>query len=221
MTDALPPPPPIPDNVDAMLRPMTSWIEAAQDHVANNAPRLTSAAVHSAVPNAGPGGGLAATLIPDEPSGWLEQLRANLTIELLSFRHAARFAVTAAGLTMLTKSLHLDMGYWITLTAVIIMQAYPSATWQRAVQRVGGTLLGGAHRQRRHAILHGPVAVMLVIVPLGLVAMAARAVSYAIIVCITPMFILMTELFSHDGVLSPDLAGIRMVDNVIGAALVL
>ncbi len=75
--------------------------------------------------------------------GWLRQIRDNLTAGSLSLRHAVRFALTGAVLTMLTKGLRIEMGYWITITAVIILQAYPSATWQRAIQRVGGTLLGG------------------------------------------------------------------------------
>jgi hypothetical protein len=50
--------------------------------------------------------------------------------------------------------------------------------------------------------------------------MAFRGVTYALyIVCITPLFILITELVNRGGVLSPELGGLRMLDNLVGAAI--
>lgn len=185
------------------LRDAIAWTEAASRHLAGPAD-LTPPSL---------------AIVEDEPISRLAQLRNNLTIDSLSMRHALRFALTAAGLTMLTKALNLPMGYWITLTATIILQAYPSATWQRAIERVVGTLAGGVIATATVFVLHGPAAILAVIVPLSVLAMASRAASYALyIVCITPMFILITELFSNAGVLSPELAGVRMIDNVAGAA---
>jgi uncharacterized membrane protein YccC len=192
-----------PPEIALNLHHAMAWTEAARGHLAGPA--------DSALPGQ--------AIIEDEPIGWLAQLRNNLTFDSLSMRHALRFGLTAAGLTMLTKALALPMGYWITLTATIILQAYPSATWQRAIERVGGTLAGGLIATASAYLLHGPAAILVVIVPLSLLAMASRAASYALyMVCITPMFILVTELFSNGGVLSPELAGVRMIDNVIGAA---
>jgi hypothetical protein len=101
----------------AALRAATAWIQAAERHLAGSA--------ESAAPTSD-----AAVVQPDRR---LRKLRDNLTTDSLSLRHAARFALTGATLTMLTKGLHIEMGYWITITAVIILQAYPSATWQRAI----------------------------------------------------------------------------------------
>ena len=156
----------------------------------------------------------------DDRARYLDQLRNNLTLNSLSFRHAARFAVTGAALTLITNVLHLEMGYWITLTAVIILQAYPSATWQRAIQRVGGSIAGGLVAVGAAFILHGPAAMTLVIIPLSVFAMAFRSASYAIyILCITPLFILITELFDKGGVIAPSLGGLRVLNNLAGAAL--
>jgi uncharacterized membrane protein YccC len=187
----------------AALRAATAWIQAAERHLAGSA--------ESAAPTSD-----AAVVQPDR---WLRKLRDNLTTDSLSLRHAARFALTGATLTMLTKGLHIEMGYWITITAVIILQAYPSATWQRAIQRVGGTLLGGLIAAGAAFVLHGPAAIVIVVTPLSLLSMAFRGVSYALyIVCITPLFILITELVNRNGVLSPALGGLRMLDNLVGAA---
>jgi uncharacterized membrane protein YccC len=187
----------------AALRTATGWIDAAERHMTGSAEQ------------AAPTGDQGAA----QPDHWLRKLRDNLTTGSLSLRHAARFALIAAALTMLTKGLRLEMGYWITITAVIILQAYPSATWQRAIQRVGGTLLGGLIAAGAAFVLHGPAAIVIVVIPLSLLSMAFRGVSYTLyIVCITPLFILITELINRDGVLSPALGGLRMLDNVVGAA---
>jgi uncharacterized membrane protein YccC len=157
------------------------------------------------------------TVLPDDR---LRQLRDNLTAGSLSLRHAVRFALTGSALTMLTKGLRIEMGYWVTITAVIILQAYPSATWQRAIQRVGGTLLGGLIAAGAAFLLHGPAAIVIVVIPLSLLSMAFRGVSYAFyIVCITPLFILITELVNRGGILSPELGGLRILDNLIGAVI--
>ena len=178
-----------------------AWMDAASEHRAGAA-------------------GFAGAPASDDRPRYLDQLRNNLTFDSLSFRHAARFAVTGAALTLITNGLHLEMGYWITLTAVIILQAYPSATWQRAIERVGGSIAGGLVAVGAAFILHGPAAMTLVIIPLSVLAMAFRRASYAIyILCITPLFILITELFDKGGVIAPSLGGLRILDNLAGAAL--
>ncbi len=202
-------PAPAPAGDDALavaLRSADGWIEAAERRLAAPSDRA----------GAGPG--------PEEdgfqPSFWLRQLRDNLTSESLSLRHAARFALTGAALTMLTKGLRLEMGYWITITAVIILQAYPSATWQRAIQRVGGAVAGGLVAVAAAYFLHGPAEIVIVAIPLSLLSMAFRGVSYGLyVVCITPLFILLTELAARGGVLSPELGELRMPDNLVGAAI--
>lgn len=191
------------NSIAASLSHAIAWTEAAARHMAG--PMDTGTTDRA--------------IVQDARLDRLGQLRNNLSLDSLSMRHALRFGLTAASLTLLTKGLDLDMGYWITLTAIIIMQAYPSATWQRAVQRVAGTMVGGLIATIAVYVLQGPAAVLVVIAPLSLLAMAVQSASYALyIVCITPMFILITELFSHGGVLSPELGGVRMIDNVLGAA---
>jgi uncharacterized membrane protein YccC len=192
------------DAAAAALRAATGWIDAARRHLERPAEQAVPANDPDAV----------------QRDGWLRQIRDNLTAGSLSLRHAVRFALTGAVLTMLTKGLRIEMGYWITITAVIILQAYPSATWQRAIQRVGGTLLGGLIAVGTAFLLHGPAAIVIVVVPLSLLSMAFRGVSYTLyIACITPLFILITELVNRGGLLSPELGGLRILDNIVGAAI--
>ena len=202
-------PAPAPAGDDALagaLRSADGWIDAAERRLAAPSDRA----------------GAGAELDCDgfQPAGRLRQLRDNLTSDSLSLRHAARFALTGAALTMLTKGLRIEMGYWITITAVIILQAYPSATRQRAIQRVSGTVLGGVIAVGAAAFLHGPSEIIIIVIPLSLLSMAFRGVSYGVyIVCITPLFILITELVADGGVLSPALGELRMLDNLVGATI--
>lgn len=159
-------------------------------------------------------------LMRGTPRRLLGELLDNLAPASLALRHAARFAVVGAALTLLDVSLGLDYGYWITLTAVIILQTYPSATWLRAVQRVTGSVIGGVVAAVASLALHTPAEMTLVIVPLSIVAMAFRFASYLVyIACITPLFILITGLFSQAGEASAALVGTRVVDNLVGASV--
>lgn len=147
-------------------------------------------------------------------------LRENLSWGSLSCRHAARFAVTGSGLTALTDLLGLPHRHWITLAAVIVLQTYPSATLQRALARVGGTIAGGAIAAAAAVMLEGPAGAMLVMVPLSLLAMVVRSASYALyVMCVTPLFLIMTELYADGGVFSSGLSIERLADNLTGAAI--
>lgn len=147
-------------------------------------------------------------------------LRENLSWSSLSCRHAARFAVTGSGLTALTNVLGLPHSHWITLAAVIVLQTYPSTTLQRALARVGGTIVGGAIAAAAALMLDGPAEAMVVMVPLSLLAMTVRSASYALyVICVTPLFLVMTELYADSGIFSSGLSIERLADNLVGAAI--
>lgn len=157
---------------------------------------------------------------PEQHGSYFRQLCENITFASLSFRHALRFGMTAAILTLITKLLHLEYGYWITLSAIIVLQAYPSATWKRAAQRIEGSTVGGIIATASVFFLNGPLEIMLVIFPLSILSMALRGANYALyVLCITPLFILMTELLNQGGILKPELAWMRIFYNILGPSL--
>lgn len=190
--------------VSGPLQQTASWIEAARQHLAGIAD----------------GPGTAARVGHDIAKNRLTQLRDNLTFESLFLRYAARLAVLAACLTLLVNGLRLEKGYWITLTAVIVLQPYPSATWERAVQRVAGSIAGGMIAAGAVLVLRRPAEVLLAIVPLSVLGMAFRAASYTMyILMITPLFILITDQLHSAGMPGELLPGLRIIDNLIGASL--
>ncbi len=72
----------------------------------------------------------------------IETLRANLTQNSPFGRLAPRVAGTLALATILGGILPTQHGYWIAMTAVILLRPDFSQTFLRSIGRIGGTLLG-------------------------------------------------------------------------------
>jgi len=167
---------------------------------------------------------LIATAAPEpkaapRPAIWAV-LRTNLTLTSLACRHALRLAIAAAVAVWLADWFAIERGYWIGITAVVILQPYVAATWQRAFERVAGSVLGGLIAAGLGLVLTGPMAVVAVVFPLSVITLAVRGVNYALFVLfLTPQFVLIAELFQTGGVPSWQLAGIRGLDSVLGGML--
>ncbi len=71
-------------------------------------------------------------------------LRANLTLRSVFFRHALRMGVTLALATALYRitALPIERGYWIALTALLVLRPDFATTFTRGIARLLGTLIG-------------------------------------------------------------------------------
>lgn len=71
-------------------------------------------------------------------------LRANLNLRSTTFRHAIRLGVALALTTALYRVIPLPVqrGYWMTLTALLVLRPDFSSTFTRGIARFLGTLLG-------------------------------------------------------------------------------
>lgn len=69
-------------------------------------------------------------------------LRASLTPRSVAFRHAVRMAVCLTGTLALSRLLNLPHGYWLPMTAAIVLRADFAATFNFGLLRVLGTGLG-------------------------------------------------------------------------------
>ncbi|MDP8033117.1 YccS family putative transporter [Pasteurella atlantica] len=58
------------------------------------------------------------------------------------FRHAIRLSIVVFVCCSIVQIFHLELGYWILLTAILVCKPNYSATKKRLVQRILGTLLG-------------------------------------------------------------------------------
>ncbi|MGN6390978.1 MAG: FUSC family protein [Gemmatimonadales bacterium] len=155
---------------------------------------------------------------PEPPLPWLAPLRASLAADSLVLHYALRLAIVAAAAVALVAAFHLRRGYWMTLTAIIILQPYLGSTSIRAVQRVLGTVVGGALTAGLAALFHAPLAILVLAFVGSVVSVALLPLNYtAYSIFLTPTFVLLAEAGAGDW----HLAGLRILNTVLGGALAL
>ncbi|MEW5834231.1 MAG: FUSC family protein [Pseudomonadota bacterium] len=72
----------------------------------------------------------------------LATLRANLNPRSVAFRHAVRSAACLGVAWAVARHLHLPHGYWVPMTAAIVLRPDFAATFNFGLLRVVGTVLG-------------------------------------------------------------------------------
>ena len=153
-----------------------------------------------------------------EPRALLAPLRSVLALDSLVLRHALRVAIVTAAAVWLAGALHLARGYWVTVTAVIILQPYTGVTTQRAVQRVIGTVLGGILTAGLGALFHDIRAILVLSFIFAAVSVALLPVNYtAFAIFLTPTFVLLAEASAGDW----HLATVRVINTLLGGAIAL
>jgi uncharacterized membrane protein YccC len=161
--------------------------------------------------------------LPDAPhplreASPLDVLRGNLNFRSVTFRHALRVGVTAAAATALAHLLGVQRGYWITLTALIVLQPSAGATWVKGMQRIGGTVAGGLAAAGVMALVHDPRMLLAVVFVLAAAAVSVLQVNYGVYsALLTPTFVLLAETTAADR----HLPGIRVVNTLLGGVLAL
>jgi uncharacterized membrane protein YccC len=157
--------------------------------------------------------------------GWRERLLgplgANLNGQSSHLRHAGMAGF--AGFLCLAYTLHDEHEYerWLTITLLVTMQPHFSLTWQRMLERIGGTVLGGLVASGLSLLLHTPLTVSLAMFPLAVIAFTLRRVSFGLfLAALTPMIILLVES-STPGASEIDIALMRALYTVIGGVLAL
>jgi uncharacterized membrane protein YccC len=146
--------------------------------------------------------------------------RANLGFGSIAFRHALRVAVTAAAAVLATRLFDINRGYWISITAIVVLQPYMVETWRRTFDRIAGSVLGGLVAAWLMQQAGTPLHVALMLFPLSVFAFALRSVNYALfMLCMTPLVVLIAELFQTGGIGDAHLASLRALDSLLGGAL--
>ena len=151
---------------------------------------------------------------PDEPPS----LRDVLSLSSAEVRHAVRLALVATAAQLLANTLRLQRSYWVTLTSVLVLQPHAVATVRRALQRVGGTVIGGIVAALIARYAHrSPVALPLLFL-MASTGVALRRVNYAVFAAlITPVFVLLAEVNAG----TTHLTEVRILDTLLGGALAL
>ncbi|HEX3235761.1 MAG TPA: FUSC family protein [Gemmatimonadales bacterium] len=162
--------------------------------------------------------GIVAVGTPEPRTSPFDAVRAVLAPDSVILRYALRLALVTAAAVWLTWALDLRRGYWVTITIVIILQPYTGATTLKAMQRVLGTVVGGALTALLGAFFHDSWAILGLAFVLSATCVALLPLNYAAFsVFLTPTFVLLAEANAGDW----HLAGLRIINTLIGGALAL
>jgi uncharacterized membrane protein YccC len=121
-------------------------------------------------------------------------VRQNLSWDSAPMRHAARTAVIATPVLGWTTIYGGPFSHWATITMVLCLQPYFSATWLRAAERIVGTAVGGVVAAGIGFFARSELVLAGLMLPLAMLAFSIRAVSFgAFIAVITPLIVLLIE----------------------------
>lgn len=131
----------------------------------------------------------------------------------------ARVAVGCALAGWVSLAAGVGHPYWAVVTAASIYQANTTLSWQRAVQRTLGNVLGLAVFFALLPLIHtGHLAMVLLALGFQVGAEALITRNYWLgSVCVTPMALLLTEFGNH--LPARTLISDRLVDTLVGAAV--
>jgi uncharacterized membrane protein YccC len=167
--------------------------------------------------SAGSGLGDAAGVGRREPL--LTALRANLDWSSAMFRHALRTMAIAAPALAIAANWHGSFARWLPITVILTIQPFYATTWQRALERTAGTVLGGFIGAALALLAATPLALVALLFPLSVIGFSARQVSYgAYVACLTPQLVILVELLDP-GHSSWEIAIMRALFTVLGGAV--
>jgi uncharacterized membrane protein YccC len=165
--------------------------------------------------------GLPASDKPPDPM-WRQVVattRANLSWQSDALRHALRNAATAAPAFFITLNWPAPYEHWLTITLVMTMQPFVALTYARALERVGGTIVGGLIAAVVATFCTTPLAIAAALFPLAIIALSVRPASFGLfIACLTPLVVLLSEL-GQPGTSQLTIAAMRALYSVIGGGL--
>ncbi|WP_431280612.1 FUSC family protein [Humitalea sp. 24SJ18S-53] len=214
-----------PDPPRAEAAPLLGWIAAHPDPATAGTappgdladPLLARIAAGLATTDIAP---LAADApAPPWPEAVFGPLRDNLTTESVILRHAARCAVLAGGALLWSLLWPHPFQQWLTLALVLTMQPFVAVTWQRALERILGTLAGAAVAAGLALLVVGTPAHAVAYLLICGIAFTLRGVSYGLfIACLTPCLLILTEARLHDATMW-DIAAMRAAYTLAGGGL--
>ncbi|HME21225.1 MAG TPA: FUSC family protein [Acetobacteraceae bacterium] len=123
-----------------------------------------------------------------------QPVQANFDWRSPALRHALRIAVVATPALAFTMVRFNQFDHWLTITIVATMQPYFTLTYAHALERVGGTALGGLVAALVGLVCTTPLAIAGAMFPLSVLAFAVRAVSLGLFMAaLTPLIVLLVE----------------------------
>jgi hypothetical protein len=163
--------------------------------------------------------------LPDQPNdripkAWWRAIVKNVSLTTAGGRHAMRMMLALGIGAALHHSVALTHGYWVPMTAAILLKPDFHETLSRGVARLGGTLIGAGVATLIAAWLHpGPLALSACLLAAIWGCFSLQRVNYAMYaVCITAYVVFTLALDKQPG---PIVALQRIEATLLGAAVAL
>ncbi|MBR0559973.1 FUSC family protein [Neokomagataea anthophila] len=145
-----------------------------------------------------------------------ETVRAEHRLTRVHWRHAFRLAVALVMTHLATFWSGLEYGFWALVAVVLVVQPSGHTTLIRAVERILGTIGGGALVLLARPFLPAAPEMMVADALFVVAAIAMRAVNYTMLVLfLTAQFIVVTEMIMP----AHGVAWLRIVDNTLGSVV--
>ena len=153
---------------------------------------------------------------PTRELGLLEPLWSVLSHDSSVLRHALRVAAVVLAASTIATASGMHYGYWITMTAFLLMNPYRIRTTTRAVQRTVGTILGTMFAAMVANYAPSPTVLYFTIVLFAGLSASVLQLNYALYsMLVTPTFALLVDLHQED----PALHGVRILNTLLGGTL--
>lgn len=154
------------------------------------------------------------------PAAWWRAIVKNISLSTAGGRHAIRMLLALGIGAWLHYSVALTHGYWVPMTAAILLKPDFHETLSRGMARFGGTLIGAATATLVAAYLHpGPLTLSACLLVAIWGCFSLQRVNYAMYaVCITAYVVFTLALDNQPG---PRVALQRVEATLLGAAVAL
>lgn len=150
------------------------------------------------------------------PKAMWQRLRANLTPDSMLFRHAIRMAIALTAGYGIIQAFNLNHGYWILLTTLFVCQPNYSATKEKLVARIAGTLIGLVVGTLLLVLFPSIDSQLVLMVIAGVLFFAFRLANYGFATAFITILVLFcfNQLGEGYAVILP-----RLGDTIVGCAL--
>jgi hypothetical protein len=150
----------------------------------------------------------------------LDCLRKELRLHGKTAAYVARLALTLLVSTAIYRYFHVRNGYWIPMTALLVLKPQWTGTLSRGIARMVGTVAGaGIALALAHLLPFPEWMIAAMVIVSAWACYALQAVNYAMFSVFVTLYIVF--LFRFGGFSQTEAAHIRLVNTITGGAIAL
>ncbi len=198
-------------DADHQIDALAGQLRTAQASISELVPEAVASLPNPGVSSMSPAAGAKAGLAV---------LRANLSLESTAFRHAVRLAVCVGVGEAAGHIFKFPRNYWLTMTIAIVLRPYFTATFNRGILRIAGTMAGLLLATALfHFLPTGRTSEILLLAMFAFVLRWVGPANYGVFV--TAVSALIVLLLAITGVSPGGVIVARAVNTVLGGAMAL